>query len=585
MTPQKITDSELPKIRFNTQRWQGKFDETSVTLAKPDNDHGQYEGELVFTGQISDKCPANDGRVNKYGKYRDFVFYNKDEQSIPLGVTAEVLADFRTIHGEHDSKNDGPWKTFWMNRFKSGESIPVFYHESSSNIRSMGLAFMYKLAYEHSIAETIGHSNPLHHYSQVAKYSLEAMDGFDLPELMLGTIDPAEASGGKESSSLKSRVSFGLCTLQGDAEVKPQPPTILNGPKATYFPNYLQQPGASNNKLAAKKPYTTYMDAKAEVRGWKRYPVKPLDQVRPQALEGKQKENTKVQVVLNPLDKGVQFTGKVRFHNLQPQELGALLWALQWGGNSDLKHSLGMGKPFGYGQVDIQLTKASVFHNSSCEEKDYSGDTLASFSNNHMNEFVDKISEAYSRAANGDHAWSDSVQIKNLLAMANPTSHLAKSGKLKYMKMGMRISENDFVQAKKEGMALTDYANLGDTVDDDIFHRQSGTDLERKRETKHELKEKQAEQERHEKELAQLSPVERGIQEVLDATPVGMGIHLALIKALEKGHWEDADDQHQVAEHIRLQMQENNLWREKSTKKNRAKDKPHQVTLRVLEFL
>ena len=53
-----------------------------------------------------------------------------------------------------------------------------------------------------------------------------------------------------------------------------------------------------------------------------------------------------------------RFEGRIIFHNLRSEELGALLWALTLGGNSNLRHGLGMGKPFGFGQAHFELDEA-----------------------------------------------------------------------------------------------------------------------------------------------------------------------------------------------------------------------------------
>ena len=578
----KLTNSdsnELPKLRFITQK-QPK--QTHITLAIP-RESAAFEGTLVFTGQISDKCKSPNGKFNKSGKYRDFVFYNDNPQGITLPVDGKLLEDFRKIHGEGETKNKTPWEDFWKKRFKEGEAIPVFYHASGERVKSIGLAFMYKLAYENSIGETLAHTHPLHHYDTLKENDLESLDkNRDLPELLLGMIDPEDNKKAKENHSLKSRISFGLCSIT-DTSINPKATkaTILNGPKATYFPNYLHQQ-TINNRLAPKKPYTTYMDRHAELRGWKRYPARSENQVKVQSLEGKQKENKLVQVILNPLPANTQFKGKIRFHNIRPEELGALIWALEWGGEKELMHSLGMGKPFGFGQLTIAVDEAHVFHNTTLKEKHYQAEELKTFTEGKAQQFLATIQEAYKQA--GKQNWQESPQIQNLLAMANPQAPIAKMGKLKYMHMGMSIRDNEFVQAKKEGMALPDYAGIANPVDDKVFPRKSVVQLTREVEAKKEERKRKKEEEARQQKLEKLSPLERSIEEAIDEN-AQLRKHLALLKALESGKWDDPDEQKQVAEEVKKFMQENKLWKETSAKKNPNKDKPYQATLKVMQYL
>jgi CRISPR-associated protein (TIGR03986 family) len=53
------------------------------------------------------------------------------------------------------------------------------------------------------------------------------------------------------------------------------------------------------------------------------------------------------------------FVFKVHFENLRKHELGLLIWSLQLERN--LAHKLGMGKPLGFGSVDICVENASLF--------------------------------------------------------------------------------------------------------------------------------------------------------------------------------------------------------------------------------
>jgi CRISPR-associated protein Cmr6 len=97
--------------------------------------------------------------------------------------------------------------------------------------------------------------------------------------------------------------------------------------------------------------------------------------------------------------------------------------------------------------------------------------------------------------------------------------------------------------------------------------------------------EQQQKQETRQKELAVMSPLERGIEKVKDDRPADLKPHLALLKALERGHWKDTSDQQQVASEIRELMKEQKHWKESSNKRNTSRDKDYQNTLKVLRYL
>ncbi len=279
---------------------------------------GQYEGELVFTGQPTE----NTGKSGR-SKHMEFIFYK--DSATPKKVDEKVIRAFQHIHADSEE-----WQ-YWSKKVRKGEKVPVFYLENGNKIDSLGLAMMYRLPYKNSIGATISHTNPEH----------LSDDFFDLPELIFGTVNDDNTQ-----FSLKSRVSFSMAPLQNQIRPVLVGPTILGSPKASYYPNYVQQ-----NKNG--QPYMTYMDDTAEIQGWKCYPVNPRWQVPAPARD--QQNNNNIQVKLCPLKEGARFKCFLDVHNLRPAELGALVWALTWGGDAKLRHGLGMGKPFGLGQISIKI--------------------------------------------------------------------------------------------------------------------------------------------------------------------------------------------------------------------------------------
>jgi CRISPR-associated protein (TIGR03986 family) len=412
----------------------------------------------VLTGQI------NDRERDHNAKQHDFVFYDRDETAT-IEVSDPDWRAFLLIHGNEERERGGDgmhpsWPNYWCACFNRGEDIPVFWLDSGLDryrrrrVR-LGLARMPKLAWDWSIHELIGHTHEdhLHGPEQGAPY--------DLADLLFGTL-------AKEPGRiLKGRVSIGNAPAEPLDGRQPQPerhgPTILNGPKPTYFPNYIRQQTGPDGALASRD-YATCIRSPGndspEIRGFKRYPARPgsaVQRLTPEQEQGSQA----VANILHPLPTGTRFSGRILFHNLRPEELGALVWALSWGGNPQLRHSLGMGKPFGFGQVRFEI--------------DWSSTRTA------LNAAFDRpalpLEPATAGAAFATHmqsvygtsgltgTWQGSPQMRALLGMADPARAAAFPAELRHMRLqrcidpgrGRPAAYNEFVWAKQKRLALMEY--------------------------------------------------------------------------------------------------------------------------------
>ncbi len=397
------------------------------------NDQGGMTGQPVFTGQIDNK------------KYLDFVFYApRPTEAFP--VSDEAWRDFLFVHGDADNQASMSWPGYWRNRYFQGEEVPVFYLQRHGKLH-IGLAYLPKLAGDYSVVDLIGHTGEDHREAAIPAAR------FDLPDLLFGAL------GAQPDDALKGRVSVGLCIAEGTPALHQSQPTVLNGPKASYFPNYLKQaaqPNAKGGWQLDGNQYATYMQLKdmpePEIRGWKRYPARPKHEV--QAL-GAEANNKKIQVELHALKAPCRFRGRIQVHNLRPAELGALAWAITWGGNESLRHGLGMGKPFGFGQVSLRITHAQLVANDPAAGVPDWQDC--------MRRFEQWVEDAC--RARGLASWRQSEPLTQLLAMADPKAASGFAGKLEHMKLskpcenkkGEKSTTNEFVDAKKNGLVLAPY--------------------------------------------------------------------------------------------------------------------------------
>jgi CRISPR-associated protein (TIGR03986 family) len=378
-------------------------------------------GTIVFTGRGPNK-------------HMEFIFFNPTG-NIPVDKYT-IFKDFEFIHSKEGDikKPNDEWKHWKAELNMHGGKVPVFYLMDGPSLHSIGLSQMYKLPYAHTIHDVVKHTSSAHFCDAKP----------DFAETIFGYV--SEGGG-----HLKGRVSITHATGSNCIPSNTTYQTVLAAPKPTYYPNYLVQPEPIVR-------YRTYMDpnptvspnqqVKAEVRGWKRYPARNEEAVidPPPPLAG---VGTASRTKFTPLQHGATFTFSIKLHNLTPVELGALLWALEWGGGTDCLHSLGMGKAFGFGlcQIAIDLEKSRLFQVKKTEKGDISRNNMhtdTKFVSDTVSTFTDRMKQDIASD------WDETPQLVQLLAMANQNTYDVNQQrtKLKQMEIGMGQGKNEFVEAK-----------------------------------------------------------------------------------------------------------------------------------------
>ena len=398
-------------------------DGVATSLAKaedPPTESDQILGTLVFTGQ-----PGGTKR-------HEFVFYNEKPMQT-AAVAPELRNAFEFIHSNPGKGTPNEEWAFWRQKLELGERVPVFYLGKLASPESMGLARMFRLAYANSVRQTIEHSDD---------YKVHARPDPDLADLLFGFLPEGSNHTGL---GLKGRVFVSLAEAIESQPVKNPVTAVLGSPKPTFYPSYIEQTDGDAS-------YSTFMDSGAKIRGWKRYPVRETLQdfkIPPEAGEP-------VMTHFRPLQSGARFRFSVRFHNLRPEELGALWWAITWGENETHRHALGMGKAYGMGQCLLTVTGRSV-HSVTGEPYEGTG----------LKEFVELMRKTIGAE------WEQSDQIVQLLAMADPNFRpltldetadavSAQQAKLNHMQLDMKgMIENEFKATETAGAYLRPHAAPG----------------------------------------------------------------------------------------------------------------------------
>lgn len=378
-----------------------KFETKNTKIVAKLKNSANNKGSLVVTGQ-----PGPAFKDNKNAKKYEFIFFN-EQIDTSLIIDAKVMSGFGQIHADTDE-----WKFWLANINQLANGIPVFYHtDTDRSVRSLGLAYMYKLAYNNSIHDAIGHTTKRH---------IEIKQP-DFADLLFGFIN--------DENALRGRVNVGMGFLQQEnVALKISQSTVLSSPKASYYPLYIRQ--------TSNKEFSQLMQNNAQLSGWKRYQVKPVE-----ILDPPEKSKPTVQVRFEMLPENTVFNHKIRFHNLRPVELGALLWVLDFGGRKELNHQIGMGKPYGLGQVKLNVSNSKLRRNDARVIEDSELLLMAC-----KQEFVDYMQGIF-KSFNEDWEKSDTLQALFNYATVSHANNLDYLGTPKaYADLRKREFLDEFIQ-------------------------------------------------------------------------------------------------------------------------------------------
>ena len=367
---------------------------------------GNITGTIVLTGQ-PDKWvwPRN----SKGGKFYEFVFRQPNNENKRYSLTENEFNQYKFIYADSPD-----WK-YAKEKLMPVSGIPVFFRLENNKIKDWGLAFLYKLPYAKTPYQTL----PEGHKS----------DNPDMADCIFGYTDKV--------SSLRGRVQF-TPFRSDNAQVERSCTLALCGPKASYYPIYIEQQGRGKNGVVIGK-YRTYNDG--GIKGWKRYVVR-------KNVWGARIGQEKIDTEIHPLKAGTIFEGKIMFHNLKPEELGALFSALTFHGNAaNCFHQLGMARPYGYGKVQMEIV-ASDIKSVGASDKE-----VLPYLESYMDVF-----EAYMQKKLKS-TWSKEITIKELLILAGKEVKDTDNTSFDYMKLKMN-DKNEFLAAKRAKEYLRYYSEI-----------------------------------------------------------------------------------------------------------------------------
>lgn len=315
--------------------------------------------------------------------------------------------------------------------------IPVYYcgnpAEADKGMNEtffMGLSRVIKIPYKYSVGEIAANS-----LGSDEEYRRPKMNSnkFDFARAIFGDVEDVDVKKQPDQAdrkALKGRVAFEFALAEPKSAMTEPQAAVFMGPRASYWPFYL------GNKLRSKCP-TDYNTDQSILAGRKRYPLQ--DKARnihnPDA-------NPDMKTCIRFLEAGARFRGRIRFHNLHPGELGALLWAIHLGheeGRS--RHSIGRAKAFGYGRLKCEYSLSAKSNMGNGENPETRAEVFMGAFEEYMEAKFDSLG-----------SWRESVQVRNLIAMSTPAAGTALINKLEYMSL------EKFAQLKKNPECFPDYA-------------------------------------------------------------------------------------------------------------------------------
>ena len=281
-----------------------------IQRSTPEINNQLKPGVLLYTGQW---CSAFPNPI--------YLFPEADWDAIPTPLPEKDELSY----AEDWEKRKNNLKAYYDPNFwklpEEGDSPkPVFYIRHDGHVYC-GMSLFLRIGYRFPLS----HGLPTRREEQYEK--------LDYPHGILGFADP--------DCAYRSRVSFGDCPANADAKEMEPIPMILGEPKPSYYPGYVVPKG---EEVPVAKHYS---EEDFKLRGYKQYWLK--DPVATSVPEDKKRVGTE----LRPLPAGTKFQGVIRYKNLSEAELGLLLWALRL--DEGCYQSIGMGKPYGYGRMNLTI--------------------------------------------------------------------------------------------------------------------------------------------------------------------------------------------------------------------------------------
>lgn len=325
------------------------------------------KGTLVVAGLIKSEVdrtrPGGAGAATN--KHREVAFLHPPSSDTWI-ISKDAIDAFAAVQvSDNNTPPEENW-SFWEPKLNAGECIPVFYRGHPTTARH-GVPQPTDFVMALTKLMRFPHRFTTHDVLESSQAPLSPTK-LDFVQALFGSVPEkgAEGSSGRQRA-WRSRVRFGFALpAEGSRPatlLRPRPAVTMK-PRASFYPFYLRPKPRTNGETVTHP--VDWSNPDARLAGRKRYP--PRDQARerlPQAPNDNRELINELTFLGASVDDPLVFRSTIRFHNLLPEELGGLVWAIQLrrpggGETRRLRHMLGRAKAFGYGQVKADIARSSI---------------------------------------------------------------------------------------------------------------------------------------------------------------------------------------------------------------------------------
>ena len=366
-----------------------------------------YERVVSIVPAGSEGTPSAESSCTGYVVFSNFRVLGKDDEDkkafsyiFPddgyepeIEVSQDMVQDFTGV-------SDTAAKNF---RYLLGHQnrelgIPVwaFTDRVNKKLEALGFAKMPRFKCEHNTEQVTA----THQWGGDDKdWELADELYFSLPELLFGTVR-------KQCGHLSIRSRIGCTDMVSEkvssADFGEKMDIVLSSPKPSFTAMYLE-----DNKTYSSKPEVP------RCSGYKRY---RCQEKSTSGIPGKDPVISRLEVLRKPK----AFSGRIKFHNLKREELGALLWCLRFGetlqdsAKSPFYHNIGHGKPYGLGAVQFRRIAVEVPDYDSFGMKRLDTAELDAM----VRSFCELMDREFEKAGGSSNLWSTSAQVEMLRSLA-----------------------------------------------------------------------------------------------------------------------------------------------------------------------
>ena len=352
----KLRQKNLPENKVNYMynksllNFKGKGLKEWTDFAKRNSNKGYKPYSINISFYVDDENHFKDISTNNKLKYKGilcncnhlgskkkhYIINEIDENYKPIEIDSREIIAYKNDCETNKQRTNPDYYLLPGEKDSRGHIIenprPFFYKIENGKVAYFGRTPYLRIFYKQSVRECIN-----------TKFS----KGIDYANAIYGyTVDNKQISPlNSVKYNFKSRVSFMDAICENPKIIKEVKYLNLASPKSSCYNLYLSQ-----RDVKDKNEINTYSSkGTAKLRGYKFYwhhrgniSLKEICLNAPTRITSN---------IVNIVDKGSKFNGRVYFNNLTDDELGLLLLSIKY--NDKSRESIGMAKGYGLGKVDF----------------------------------------------------------------------------------------------------------------------------------------------------------------------------------------------------------------------------------------